>query len=163
VAAAFVAGLLTAALTATGLIYELRPDLRPDPKLKLAAQLSVETVEPNVTLADYLQRAGKKIPGAQPTDLQERGYLIYMRVKIEGRKNQKTLSVDQTLYSVNTRRRIAGQQHTRDSLLDIETPHDEWIHLVWVADPYARPTFARLAVFDDDVMLAFADTPRLRK
>jgi hypothetical protein len=156
------AGVAIAVLaSAIALGFSLWPALRPDPRESLAAELHVKTVERGVTLRDYLTR--RDLPAdAGPSALRAQGQVVYLQVLIKGRKHGE-LSLLQVLYNARTRRRIPGQGDRRDSTFEADTPNDQWIYPVFVADAngWNVPVFVRLELFDRGILLAFADTPRL--
>jgi hypothetical protein len=149
--------------SAVALAFSAWPALRPDPGEVLAAKLHVETVEPAVRLDEYLQRTGQRLEQAGQSDLRTRGFVVYLRIRIEGRK-RAGLELHQVLYRASTGRRIRDQAVTTDAYFRPETPNDEWIYQVFVIEPppYDFGVFVRLELFDRESLLAFADTPALQ-
>lgn len=163
VRAAWSSGAATIAVVAAAvaLAFSLWPSLSPDPRTILAASLSVQTVEPGVTYRDFLERVGEDPRRRNPRVLQGRGYVVYLRVRIEGRKHG-SLRLDQLQYVAANRRRIPGQTRPEDSSVEAGTPNDQWIHRVFVFDPpFDFPVVVRLELFDGATLLAYADTPAL--
>lgn len=144
------------------LTFSAVPALRPDPRDVLAAKLKVETVEPAVTLREYLRRTRQRLEGASDSHLRARGYVVYLQIQITGRKHGD-LELHQVLYRASTGRRISDQGPTQDALFRPDTPNDQWINQVFVpAPPYGFPVFVRLELFNGDSLMAFADTPPTR-
>jgi hypothetical protein len=144
------------------LAFSAWPALRPDPRDALAARLHVETVEPAVTLDEYLQRTDLHLDAATPSALRTRGHVVYLHVQIEGRKHAD-LELHQVLYRASTRGRIRDQGPTRDGFFRADTPNDQWIYEVFVPDPpYDFAVFVRLELFDGRSLLAIANTPPIR-
>jgi hypothetical protein len=148
--------------SAVALGFSVWPALRPDPRDALAAQLDVKTVEPGVTLDDYLQRTGYRVKAATREDLGTRGYIVYVQIQIKGRKHGN-LELHQVVYRAATGRRIANQGPTRDAFFRPDTPNDQWVNQVFVPGPgYDFPVFVRLELFDGDSLMAFDDTHPIR-
>jgi hypothetical protein len=144
--------------SAVALAFSAWPALRPDPRDVLAAKLHVETVEPAVTLGDYLRRTHQHLEGASSSDLRTRGYVVFLQIQIEGRKHGG-LELHQVLYRASTGRRISDQGPTQDTFFRPDTPNDQWIDQVFVpTPPYDYPVFVRLELFDGESLMAFADT-----
>lgn len=147
--------------SALALAFSLWPSLSPDPRTVLAASIKVQTLEPGVTYRDFLQRVGEDLGQVRPSVLRARGYFVYLQIRIEGRKHG-SLRVNKLYYAAATGRRIPGQTRPQDSSAEAGTPNDQWIHPVFVLkSPYEYPVFVRLELFDDDTLLAYADTPTL--
>lgn len=145
--------------SALALAFSAWPALRPDPHEMLAARLHVETVEPAVTLGQYLQRTHHELKDAPPSALRHMGHVVYLRIQIQGRKHSG-LELHQVLYRVSTGRRIVDQGPTEDAYFQPDTTNDQWIDQVFVAGPaYDFPVFVRLELFDGDALMSFADTP----
>jgi hypothetical protein len=151
-----------------GLAFTLWPGLIPDPRGVLAAKLAVESVEPHVRLASYLRRFDpgelKTLESGEGT---LPGYIVYVRVKIEGRKHGNII-LDDVTYGWKSQRPFDEEGTPTLRGFHPGTTNDSWIAPVWVADPRReKDFFVRLRLFDDnddenDVLLAFADTPRLK-
>lgn len=169
VAGSSVTAIVALVVSVVALSFSLWPDLRPDPHDLLAAKVHVDTVEPDVTLAQYLHRTDQKpLKATLPSDLRKRGNVVYLRIQIQGRKHDK-LELHQVLYRASTRQRIPKQEHecTLDSYFVADTPNDQWIYQVFVFDPPPGfpQVFVRLELYElleRDSLLAFADTPPLR-
>jgi hypothetical protein len=146
---------------ALALAFSAWPSLRPDPRELLAATMQVVKVEPAVRYDGYLQRIHAARPHVDPQLLCATGSVVYLRVRVEGRKHGG-LSLYQWLYRVSDGRRLEDQPEAlaRDSDFKPDTPNDQWIQPVFVPDSGHR-AFARLELFDGPIMLAVADTPRL--
>ena len=152
------------AVVASGvaLAFSAWPALRPDPRDVLAAKLHVETVEPAVTLRQYLQRTNQHVKGATESVLRHTGHVVYLRIQIQGRKHGN-LQLHQVLYRASSGRRIGDQGPTEDAFFRPDTPNDEWIVQVFVPGPaYGFPVFVRLELFDGNSLMSFADTPPIR-
>jgi hypothetical protein len=144
------------------LAFTLWPGLKPDPRGVLAARMKVETLEPHVTLASFVRRfhpGQLRAVGDVGETLQ--GYVIYLRVQIDGKKHDN-VSLDNVTYGWRSRRPFSDRPAANARGFRPDTPSDQWVAVVWVADPQeGRDFFVRLRLFDGDILLAFADTPRI--
>jgi hypothetical protein len=146
--------------SAVALAFSIWPSLSPDPRNVLAASMQVETLEPGVTLGDYFERIGEDPERLSPSVRGAEGLLAYVKLRIEGRKHG-TLRIEQVRYAKRTGRRLSKQVR-RVTTVGADTPNDQWIHRVFVlVSPYSFPVFVRLELYDDDILLAYADTPTL--
>ena len=160
------AGTAVALVTScVALAFTLKPEWIPDPRSILAAELKVESVEEQVSLGSYLQRfQPKALAKVAPENRRFRGYIVYLRVKIEGRKHSK-IKLDNVTYGWNSGRPFDADEKAPNARgFEPGTPNDQWIAPIWVADPgEGEDLFIRLRLFDeDDVLLAFADTPKIK-
>jgi hypothetical protein len=185
-AIALVTALLALASGTIGLIFDLKPDLRPDPRTSLSAELSVFAVEREVPLDDWLHRITTSssayrarrdrvlrdaFRGAPPPSaievrdqLNVRGQLFYVRVRIEGFK-RRLLRLRWSMYRARSQRRLAteGLQNVTGAELVGEAPSDETVVLVWTPAVVVRgPCFARFELVEPDggFVLGVADSQR---
>ena len=183
--------LITAAVAlgsaAIGLVFDLKPDLRPDPRTTLSAELSVFAVERAVTIDDWLRRttptdryparrdaliadAFEGEPSPSPAETREQldvpGQLFYVKTRIVGFK-RRALKLRWSMYDARTQLRLEPQQGlnqvTGDELVG-QAPTDESVRLVWTPAVVIRgEAFARFELLDPDgVVLAVADSPKFR-
>lgn len=152
---------IAVAASVLALAFSAWPALRPDPQEVLSARLHVHSVEPGVTLDEYLRRTGYRIAGASPQVLRTTGYVVFLGIQIEGRKHG-SLELHQLLYRASTGRVIRDQGPTLDAYFRADTPNDRWIDQAFVPDPpYDYPVFVRLELFDHPSLMAYADTQRI--
>ena len=157
VTVAFAASVTALALSGATVRYTVWPEAKPDPRELLAASVDLQAIEPRVTLGEYLDRSDRTLPGADATDRAAKGALLYARVRIEGRKHEP-ISLSASYYDARTKVRLQDPSDSPISNLDIETPNDQWVELIFVSNPYAKPVFVRVALYDGTTMLAFADS-----
>jgi hypothetical protein len=145
------------------LTFTLWPGLIPDPRGILAANLSVQTVEPGVTLGAYdTEYHPDQLAGLDAYDKALPGNVVYLHIQVQGKKHGN-VTLDTVEYGWASRRRLtvpaklpSGRGYTPN------TPNDQWIAPIWIPDPgLGVPFFERLLLFDGDVLLAFVDTPRI--
>ncbi len=89
--------------------------------------------------------------------LAQKGSLAYVRIQIQGKKHAN-VRVDEVSYDATSQQPFDTNQPDG---FRADTPNDQWIVPEWVPnpDPTEHQTFfVRLRLFDDKVMLAFADS-----
>jgi hypothetical protein len=145
------------------LTFTLWPGLAPDPGGVLAASMAVQTVEPRATLGSFLARFHPdQLKRLNADELAPMGFVVYVRVQIQGKKHGR-LSLDELNYDWRSKRPLSVESPPSAVGFQPDTPNDQYVAPVWVADPQlSRAFFVRLMLFDGRVMLAFADTPRLQ-
>ncbi len=149
---------LAAAPGVLALCFQLWPVLRPDPRDQLAAELTALTVDRDVALRDFLARSGTAARGVDRISLRGRGYVVYLKVQIRGRKRHD-LKLRESVYRVSTGHRVSGSSDVLSSYFKADTPNDQWIQPVFVPIPYVRgEIFVRFELKDGATVLAFADT-----
>jgi hypothetical protein len=166
-----VAGLVTAVL---GVVFLLVPSLRPLPRDKIAASVSVADIENHVSVGRW---AHLQFPGnpdgklthflghkPTPTDRATRGSIIYVRLSTDGFRH-RSINLRTTLYNAQTRtpsRNTSGEAQFPDSgRLGIDAPSRSSVQLLFVADVGAVETgrfFFRVEAFDGSGILAYADS-----
>jgi hypothetical protein len=91
---ALVVAVVALAGSASSLLFILLPELKPDPRDSVLAQLTVFAIDPNVTLAQYLNQAyggDRSAPRRlRPTQqqLSTRGDVVYVRTLVDGFKHR---------------------------------------------------------------------------
>jgi hypothetical protein len=157
---AIVAGVALAS-SAVALAFTLWPELKPDPRASLAANLKALAVERDVALRDYFRQIRRDASGLDVAELRTRGAVVYLQIGIEGRKH-RDLVLRQHVYRAATRRRVPGEPDVADAFFRADTPNDRWVHPVFIPGPFRRyDVFVRLELYDGSVLLAFADTPAI--
>ena len=171
---------------AIGLVFDVKPDLRPDPRTTLSAEISVFAVERNVPTEDWLRRVTtserayrakrdaivaeqfegdtKPTPAEIADVLATEGQLAYVRTRIVGFK-RRSLTLRWSIYNARTQRRLApGERLSNATGAEIvgQAPSDESVSLVWLPMVVARGQyFARFEIVDPDgVVLAVADSQK---
>lgn len=159
--AAFATGAVGLAATASGVLFDVFPSLKPDPGVELAVDMRVVGVDRGVRFSDYWKRIREK--GAVPTAIaRDVGDVAYVHVQIRGRKNQK-VSLARSIYALPDRRRLSSHSTQRDQYFRASTTNDQWIAQVWLPPMlHSQRFFARLELWEGRDLLAFADTHALR-
>jgi hypothetical protein len=175
--------LLALASGTIGLVFDLWPELRPDPRTTRAAEVSVVAVERAVPFDDwlhrvapsskvyaarrrsYLRRAFAKMPTPSPAEVRQalgvKGQLIYVRTHIDGFK-RRSLRLRWSMYRVAGQRRLATQGLANATGASVvgAAPSDTSVALIWTPSVVVRGAlFARFEVVDDaGAVLAVADS-----
>ncbi len=148
------------------LAFQLWPGLTPDPRTSLSASLVVQSVEPGVTLGNYLARyepdqLKHHLTEPETTANAQPGDIVYLHIQSQGKKHG-TLALQTFRYSWPSRKALPGERPSGGRGFKPDTPNDQWIAPVWVADPQlGAPFLVRLSILDGGVILAFADTGRI--
>lgn len=163
---AAVAGLVSVGVS---LVFQLVPDLRPDPRDSVGADVAVVAVEPGVTVREWIQRGFR---GEQRAVLTERfrtqldfvGELIYVRVAVDGHKH-KDVGLSYALYGADSHRRLPDRlDFAPYARIRIDAPSQRSIQFLFVPSlRFERDLFIRAQLSDSDGVLAVADSGRLHK
>jgi hypothetical protein len=161
----------------SSLVFTLVPELKPDPRDSVLAQLKVYAVDPDVSLGDYLTGAyggGTRLPTglSVATRAQLHGFVgdvVYVRTLVDGFKHRHVRLIWR-IYNARTQRVIQSLQATnlppplrnlRD--VNLDTPSTSTIQLLWISSLDGdEPTFVRIAMYDGKRILAIADSPVIR-
>ena len=91
----------------SSLLFTFLPELKPDPRDSVLAQLTVFAIDPNVTLAAYLNQAyggDRSAPRRlRPTQqqLSTRGDVVYVRTLVDGFKHRH-VTLRASVYNART-------------------------------------------------------------
>lgn len=159
------------------LVFELRPDLRRDPRSRLGADVSIFSVDPGVSYGRFLADAAFSDEDARRSRraacrgrppcglLRIPGERVYVRIAVEGFKS-RAIEIRLSLYDAATKRRIEGASNVTVGGRRLESPSDRAVVPVWLACPPdpARRYFVRVEILhrDEEVVLAVADSGRFR-
>jgi hypothetical protein len=145
------------------LLFQISPDLTPDPRTKLAGQIRVVAVDREVTLREYQQRIRDDTKDFSRDLLRSRGYVVYLDVKIQGRKH-RSVRLLYSLYDARTRRRVRGFGDVEPLIpFQADTPDDEFVAQIFVQHsgiPRQR-VVVRFELRDRETILAVTDTDPL--
>jgi hypothetical protein len=160
-----------------GLLFELRPDLKRDPRTTLGADVSVFSVDPGVTYREYLEDAATSAEGRRKRlrdacdgrrscgRLEIPGERIYVSTKVEGFKSQ-SISMRLSLYDAARKSRIPGASNVDVAQQKLDSPSDRSVVPVWLVCPpdATRRYFVRVELYHrgDGVLLAVGDSARFR-
>jgi hypothetical protein len=160
------------ASSAVALVFTLWPGLRPDPRDRLGAELSVFAVDPNVTYREWLtarssfseEEAEERLAAAQeqtPGLLRVRGEVAYVRTHVEGFK-RRSVAMRASLYERASQARVEGVSNVEVAMQQLDAPSDEAVVPVWLPCPpeAGRSYFVRVELYHrgDNVLLAVADS-----
>ena len=170
---------LTAALAlisgAIGLVFDLWPQLRPDPRTQRSSTERIVAVDRYVSRLDYLHRRYPDpkafrsarahelaLAAGQTAGLRIEGELVYVEVALHGFKGSR-VTLERSVYDNANRERTIPAQ--RESLWTGDAPSDQWIAEMWLAPVIGpkRKFFVRAEIRDDrGVLLAMADSAPFR-
>jgi hypothetical protein len=143
------------------LTFTLFPGLIPDPKVVLAAQMTIVDVEPNMSLRSYL-RLYRPQEAVEEGDEDYIGTILFLRIKTDGKKHGD-VKLTQLHYGWDSKRPLTGGRFKSNQHFRPDTPSDQWIAPVWVEQPQQQKDyFVRLMLLDDDTILDFVDSKRIR-
>jgi hypothetical protein len=184
---ALLTALLALASGVVGLVFDLWPELRPDPRTTRAAEVAVVAVERAVPIDDWLHRvsptrqayaarrrahlrnafAGMPTPtrAEVKSALGVKGQLVYVRTHIEGFK-RRSLRLRWSMYRAAGERRLAnlGLANATGASVVGEAPSDTSVVLVWTpAVPVRDTLFVRFELVDPaGTVLAVGDSRRFK-
>jgi hypothetical protein len=164
--------LVAMASSLAALVFTLWPGLRPDPRDRLGAEVSVFAVDPNVTYREWitarssfsgdeaearLREARLQTPGL----LRVRGEVAYVRMEVEGFK-RRSVAMRVSLYEGWSNRRVEGASNIEVGSQELEAPSDRAVVPVWLPCPPepGRKYYVRVELYHagDNVLLAVADS-----
>lgn len=154
------------------LLFDLRPDLKRDPRSQLGADLSIFAVDPNVTQGQFLADAA-----ISPTDLHRRivqacegksscgrlsipGERLYVSTSVQGFKS-RAVSMRLALYDAIEQARVPGVS-SEVAQGRPDSPSDRSVVPVWIVCPpdSRRRYFVRVELYyrGDGTLLAVGDS-----
>jgi hypothetical protein len=156
-------------------LFTFLPQLKPDPRDSVLAQLNVYAMEPGVSLQRYLALAyGSVTPEAKAlgipnAELAFQGDMVYVRTRVDGFKHRR-VRLMATLYMKSTQEPArltgglaSGPAALRLRTVTLDTPSTSTVQLLWMLGlDDEPPTFVRVEMFDGTRMLAVTDSPIVR-
>jgi hypothetical protein len=134
-----------------GLVFDLWPSLRPDPRTELGSEVTVLEVHPYVTMREFLRRttvstsqyrrrlqAEMAARGGSREALEIPGYMAYVRISARGFKRRR-LSMHWFYIDPRSRRRQRTHtwRPTSESVAG-EAPNDEFVAELWLPPIFDR-------------------------
>jgi hypothetical protein len=163
---AAVAGLVSVGVS---LLFQFVPDLKPDPRDSVGADVAVVAVEPGVSVRDWIARG---FQGEQRAEMMRRysgqldfpGELIYVRVAVDGHKH-KDVGLSYALYGAESHRRLPDRLNFAPfSRIRIEAPSERSIQYLFVPSlRFTSDLYIRAQLTDSEGVLAVGDSGRLHK
>jgi hypothetical protein len=161
---------LALATGAVALLFQLAPWLKPDPRDRVGADVSIFALEPRVALGDWIERAFPPDEQAelarQYPDRSAPGEMLYVRTAVDGHKH-RDVSIRYAIYHAANHTRVDPQSVDAPPLrpFDLSSPSERSVQALWVPDLSYEPDalFIRVELWDDEGMLAIADSPRIEK
>jgi hypothetical protein len=172
---ALIVAVVALAGSLSSLVFTFLPQLKPDPRDSVLAQVSVFAIEPGVSLGRYLALtygSVAKIPQSlhiPPAELPFQGDMIYVRTRVDGFKHRR-VQVRAILYMKSTQEParllagpVSGPAALRLRSVELDTPSTSTVQLLWILGLEGEPpTFVRVEMFDGIRMLAVTDSPIVR-
>lgn len=181
---ALVIAVLALVTSAASVVFTFWPELRPDPRESLGAQVSVATIEPSVAYGDWVDRTARDerdratrigeflasaaaTPGERVSEsvarrlLRQRGSVAYVTFVAQGFKRRNVV-LRWSLYDRTTRRRVPARalHDVQAADVDLEAPTDRSVVQLWIPPyPGTRSVFVRVEVRSrSGALLAFGDS-----
>jgi hypothetical protein len=166
---AVIVALVALAGSISTVLFTFLPELKPDPRDSVRAELNVFGLQPDSSLLSYLQLTGKKVPrglGAQFAAIP--GDMVFVRTQVDGYKH-RVVALKAALFWARHQLPVSPKK-VKDpfvklgSQVTLDTPSTTTIQLFWFPKLGAIPsTFLRIEMFDGSGrMLAVADSPLIR-
>jgi hypothetical protein len=161
--------------SASSVLFTFLPQLKPDPRDSVLAQLNVYAIEPGVSLGRYLgltygnlARAANSLQIPRES-LPFQGDMIYVRTRVDGFKHRR-VRLAATVYIKATQRParvfpgpVSGPSALRLRSVALDTPSTSTVQLFWILSLAGEPpTFVRIEMFDGTRMLAVTDSAVIR-
>jgi hypothetical protein len=166
---AVIVALVALAGSISTLLFTFLPELKPDPRDSVLAELNVFGLQPNTSLLSYLRLTGKKIPrgvGAQYSAIE--GDMVLVRTQVDGYKH-RVVGLKAALFWARTQdsvppNKVEAPFVKLGSEVTLDTPSTTTIQLFWFPELGPIPaTFLRVEMFDGSGrMLAVADSRPIR-
>jgi hypothetical protein len=155
-----IGAMLAAGLSATSLVYQIWPGLKPDPKEKVGATIENLALDRNVTRAEFFARSG--LPATPGEDPNANGNVFYIRAEVEGFKRSEVRFRWFTYDAyVSTRLKGLRSNDLETPVFKPQAPINTQIAQVWVPNPKrSGKFFVRFELWAGNVLLAFADSKR---
>jgi hypothetical protein len=155
---------------AVGLIFDLWPSLRPDPRSEFQAEVRVVTVDRGVSYRAFLARTligdfdrALREAKAAGVFLDDPGSLVYVETTLRGFK-RRTTKLRWSVYDAATRRRVAlpDLSDVFGAVESGEAPADRSVQRLWIYPlPERRKLyFVRIELYTDneETLLALDDS-----
>lgn len=160
---------LALATGAVALLFQLAPFLKPDPRDRVGADVSIFALEPNVELGEWIKRAfppdEQGEAGREYPDRGAQGEMLYVRTAVDGHKH-RDVRLRYAIYYAADETRVPPEDIDAPPLrpFDLSSPSERSVQALWVPDLSGEPAlFIRVELWDDEGMLAVADSPRIEE
>lgn len=159
-----------------GLLFEVFPALRPDPRDRVGGTIEVFSVESGVPRSSWLQDAfPKDVDGAtkrilglddpSPSELALPGTVVYLKVEVDGYKRRE-IAIRARLYNARTQRRVPNfpTNYADAGGIQIDAPNRRTVQQLFLPDLRGeQPAFLRIELVDPEsgTPIAITDSPRI--
>ena len=120
-----------------GVVFLLAPELKPEPRARVAGELQILQVDRDIAWGEYLDRTEQNAGPCDPPDARNRlGQVIYVRLETTGFRRRRT----QLRWSVfrGGRSRVANPYYRNKVAFDNEATVDRAVYAAWVPLPPDR-------------------------
>jgi hypothetical protein len=171
-----IVAMLALASSVVGLVFDLRPELKRDPRTQVGADVAIFAVDQGVSFGQFVEDRT-----FTPTDVPKRlravcpdkppcpevlnipGIRMYVTTSIRGFKS-RAVSLRLSLYDAVTRTRLQGASNTFADEEVPNSPSAQSVVPVWLPcpTPETRRYFVRVELYHraDDSLLAVGDSKR---
>ena len=174
----FLTAVIALVAAATGLLFQLVPALKPDPRERVGASVEIFAVERGVPVGVWLREtfvkdvkeATRRVFGDRPAAADElgvEGTVVYVRAEVDGYKH-RDITLRVRLYDWATQERVDRdfpQLYRESSRVAIDSPNRRSVQPLFVPDLRyeERAEFLRVSLVDSETgsILAVADSPKL--
>lgn len=171
---AMLTALIALASGGLALVFQLRPNLTPDPRTHLGATATVFAVDSGVSLKGFLARR-QAIVTSEELASERREYTkeagssvltlpgedVFVQLTVQGFKS-RSIGLLASMYDAKTGRRLGQLDNVRVFSERLNSPSDQSVVEFWLPAPpvTTRTYFVRVAVYhrDDGVLLGIADS-----
>jgi hypothetical protein len=174
----FLTALIALVAATVGLLFQLDPSRRPDPRERVGAAVEIFAVERGVRIGDWLKEAfpndvataKERVLGTatpEPSELTVEGTVVYVRTEVDGYKH-RSVALRARLYRWHSQQRVPtdfAAAYRESSGVTIDSPNRRSVQLLFVSDlrDEPKPEFLRVQLVDSSsgAILAIADSPQL--
>ena len=162
-----VSALLALGTGAVTLVFDLKPEWKPDPKAQVGAAIKVRALDLNVTQGQFLARIHASRKGCTKDQLARQGNVVYIEADIRGFKRSATSLRWFTYLANGVRLPYLRSSDSESTIFRPQAPINAQLAEVWV--PTSKNTGSYFIRFEltngrppNEVLLGFRDTQKFR-
>jgi hypothetical protein len=183
ISGAMLAALLALATGGLALLFQLYPQLVPDPRTRLGAEAKVYSIDPNVNLGRYLARRSAIVSATKYAD-EKRAYIqeaggpatgtsvlstpgedVFVNLDVQGFKS-RSIAMLASIYDAKSRNRLSQIDDWPVFQEQLDSPSDQSVIEFWLPAPPVTVSdyWVRVEVYHrgDGVLLAVTDSKVMR-
>lgn len=174
---AIITAIVALAGSFVSLLFQIKPDLRPDPREKVSGEVRVVASEPGVTLQQWARLASPDDPGSElkrltgdespPAARTLVGGVLYVRVDLSGFKGRK-VALRARVYNAHSQKQIDPDEIVdevpKGREEEIDSPTRSSVRLLFLPDLEdldIQKTFVRIELLSEGKRVAVSDSPTL--